>query len=52
VATPEGPISITASAGGVSMVPDEETTADGLIALADGAMYSAKDAGRDRTHMA
>ena len=48
-----GPVSITASVGIASVVPDPEdddfkTVGDSLIARADVALYTAKAAGRDQ----
>lgn len=46
VATPEGPVDVTASIGG-ALYPDDAKDAEALIDCADRAMYAAKEAGRN-----
>lgn len=43
----QGPISVTVSIG-LALVPDHARTAEELIAVADSALYQAKDSGRNR----
>jgi len=47
VAAPAGPIETGASIG-IAIYPDHSDSADGLLAHADGLMYEAKKAGRNR----
>jgi diguanylate cyclase (GGDEF)-like protein len=43
---------VTLSIGGVSLIPDEATTAKQVIESADGALYTSKEGGRNRLTMA
>src|SRR5690606_9955424 len=45
-------ISLTASLGGVSLIPRQEGTARDIIKLADDALYRAKHEGRNRCNFA
>jgi diguanylate cyclase (GGDEF)-like protein len=49
VSTEAGDIGIRASAGVYSAFPDKESRLDAFLSAADGALYEAKSAGRDRT---
>lgn len=48
IATPKGPLQVTASAGGCAVLPSHDKTPAPFLKLADEALYEAKNAGRDR----
>lgn len=48
IRTPRGPLEVTLSLGGLTCVPQEGTSAEGLLQRADEVLYQAKESGRNR----